>query len=435
MKQLGQLLTLLWLMLSALTPAEGGEQGRVYTPEAIPNVQLRDSTRLLSDPEAYLSWGEREIVNDALRDLRSRYGVEFAVVLIPSLGERDIEGFATELLRLWGLGSKGQNDGLLLLVAIEQSRMRWEVGYGLEGVMTDAVSGDIWRNAMRPYFQRGDYGGGLRVGISAVAERLERSELRADGSRVLPEEGGGYGAILLFVLGLGFLLSLFFVQELHTRLSLVRTPEQARSALPQLTERYRSTLGLLALLCLPVAGVMWLLRSRYLGRISRLSMHCRSCGHSTMRPAPERAVESRLTPYQRTELSLGTKTFALYACSNCGTEEVAPSRVEPTPYTACPSCGSVAMQALQPKLIGRDSMGRPIVRVGKRCLACSHEEHHDEHGGGGLGGEISPATVGTILVLSRFLGGGGGGWGSGGGHSGGSFGGGSSGGGGYSGRW
>ena len=154
---------LLLLALISLFPLGLWAEGKVYTPELVPNVFTTDSTRLLSDPESYISAEGRERIDAALYEIRRTTGVEFATVILPSIGERDIESFSTDLFRLWGLGSKTRNDGLLLLVVMDQRKVRFETGYGMEGILTDVRASRIQRQYIIPLMREGDYDAGRHV--------------------------------------------------------------------------------------------------------------------------------------------------------------------------------------------------------------------------------------------------------------------------------
>jgi uncharacterized protein len=94
------------------------------------------------------------------------------VATVSSLGGSDIETYANQLFRRWGLGDRVKNNGVLLLVAPNERRVRIEVGYGLEGVLTDAISNVIIFNAMQPRFKAGDFDGGVERGVDDVITAL-----------------------------------------------------------------------------------------------------------------------------------------------------------------------------------------------------------------------------------------------------------------------
>jgi uncharacterized protein len=106
-----------------------------------------------------------------IRRVRSRMDVEIAVVTVPSLGGMPIEDYAIELARRWGIGRKGADTGVLILVAPNERRWRIEVGYGLEGELPDGLVGEVGRR-MVPYFRERKYGEGLQLGLQTIVATL-----------------------------------------------------------------------------------------------------------------------------------------------------------------------------------------------------------------------------------------------------------------------
>lgn len=106
---------------------------------------------------------------------------QFVVATVPSLEGTSIEDYGNELFRAWQLGQAKKNNGVLLLVAPHERKVRIEVGYGLEGILTDAVASTIIRNAIVPAFKAGDMSGGVLKGAQAVLEvlNLDPEEARA----------------------------------------------------------------------------------------------------------------------------------------------------------------------------------------------------------------------------------------------------------------
>lgn len=94
---------------------------------------------------------------------------QIAVLTIPSLEGESLEEYAIEVSREWALGEKGDNKGVLLLVAYEERKIRIETGYGAEGDLTDAKCGLIIRNVIAPEFKGGDYSEGIVKGVKAIA--------------------------------------------------------------------------------------------------------------------------------------------------------------------------------------------------------------------------------------------------------------------------
>jgi uncharacterized protein len=130
----------------------------------------------------------RGAIEQKLADLEAKSGIQLVVATVASLEGQEIEPYANELFRSWKLGEKTKNNGVLLLVAPNERRVRIEVGYGLEGTLTDALSKVIITNAIAPRFKTGDFGGGIARGVDDIitvlttdaSEWQKRPSLRLD---------------------------------------------------------------------------------------------------------------------------------------------------------------------------------------------------------------------------------------------------------------
>ena len=117
---------------------------------------------------------------------------QVVVLTVPSLEGESVEDYARQVFEAWKLGRKDRDNGVLILVAPSDRRMRIEVGYGLEGTLPDAVAGRIVRNQMTPRFKANDFDGGITDGLESVVAVLEgRGEPEAPDAA--PQGGGGSG--------------------------------------------------------------------------------------------------------------------------------------------------------------------------------------------------------------------------------------------------
>lgn len=114
----------------------------------------------------------RADLEQKLRTYDDSSGNQLVVVTVQTLGGYPIEYWGYQLGRQWGIGQKGKNTGALLIVDAAEHKLRIEVGYGLEGTLTDALSDDIIRNTIVPKFKQGDYGGGISNGVDAILKVL-----------------------------------------------------------------------------------------------------------------------------------------------------------------------------------------------------------------------------------------------------------------------
>lgn len=145
-------------------------------------------TGRIVDQAHIISPDARSKLEPKLADLENKSGIQLVVATVPSLEGQEIEPYANELFRTWKLGEKTKNNGVLLLVAPNERRVRIEVGYGLEGTLTDALSKIIIANAITPRFKAGDFGDGINRGVDDIitvlttdaSEWQKRPSLRLD---------------------------------------------------------------------------------------------------------------------------------------------------------------------------------------------------------------------------------------------------------------
>ncbi|MDE2362531.1 MAG: TPM domain-containing protein [Hyphomicrobiales bacterium] len=114
----------------------------------------------------------RAALETKLATLEDKSGIQLVVATVPSLEGSDIETYSVELARAWKIGEAKKNNGLVLLVAPNERKVRIEVGYGLEGTMTDALSSVIIQSAVIPKFRSGDFAGGIVAGVDAIIDAL-----------------------------------------------------------------------------------------------------------------------------------------------------------------------------------------------------------------------------------------------------------------------
>lgn len=251
-----RLQTILIACLIAVTAWATGDSVKEYkSVDDVPNVRLTDVRRYVSDPTSILSPAATDTINAILGRLEKSTGIETAVVMLPSIGENDIFDFSTSLFRKWGIGKKKSNNGLLILFVMDQHKVRFATGYGIEGTMTDAMSKRIQMQYMVPAFKRSDWNKGMVDGVRATAKVLDGSmEPEAADSDTDTDD-------ILFSIGIivGIVLLVMFVSSIKQRCPKCRK----RSAMKQM-------------------GVEVLRVSTGKGRrkrIRRTTYVCQYCGH------------------------------------------------------------------------------------------------------------------------------------------------------------
>lgn len=161
-------------------------------------------TGFVNDFAGVLSTDTKTQLEAKLKDFASKESNELSVVTIKSLDGDTIENYAVKLFEEWKIGKAKQDNGVLLLVAPNDHQMRIEVGYGLEGALTDLESKMIIKNVMTPAFEAGDYDSGISKAVDAimVATKGEYTSAAAAGSNQPVSKGGVFigGGFILFVL-------------------------------------------------------------------------------------------------------------------------------------------------------------------------------------------------------------------------------------------
>lgn len=136
-------------------------------PTAAAGIYVQDYAQVLSAED------KRKLLNIG-QELDNKTTAQLAVVTVKTLDGQPIEDYALSILREWGIGSKEKNNGALIVVAVQDRRSRIEVGYGLEGLLTDGLTGRIQDQAMIPYFRKGNYAAGIVNGYAVTASLIAK---------------------------------------------------------------------------------------------------------------------------------------------------------------------------------------------------------------------------------------------------------------------
>ncbi|GDX04411.1 hypothetical protein BSPA111_05770 [Buttiauxella sp. A111] len=144
----------------------------VSVPELSPSGQVAvpDLRQRVTDTTGTLSAEASAALTQSLAQYEQSTGHQLAVLMVESTGEETIEQYATRVFESWKLGDKKRDDGLLLIVAKADHTLRIEVGYGLEGTVTDLQASQVINRDIVPYFKRDDYAGGIESGVDSLIQ-------------------------------------------------------------------------------------------------------------------------------------------------------------------------------------------------------------------------------------------------------------------------
>lgn len=142
-----------------------------------PKGRVSDYVGLLTDEQIGM-------LNAKLQQFEERTTNQIAVAIFKSLEEENLEDFSIRLAEKWKIGTRGRDNGVILLIFLEDRKLRIEVGYGLEGALTDAIASSIIRNDIAPRFRLGDYYGGIESGVERIMEATTGEYRPAPGTGV-----------------------------------------------------------------------------------------------------------------------------------------------------------------------------------------------------------------------------------------------------------
>lgn len=178
--------------------------GTFYAETTIPSLNQR-----VTDLTNTLTYQEWKMLERILKEFEDSTSTQIAILIIPTLEKESIEEYTQKVFKENRIGQQGKNNGVLVVVAKDDHKIRIEVGYGLEGVLTDALASRIIRNEMLPHFRDENYFAGLVNGIDAII-RATAGEYKADA-----EKNAGDGFLLILLVLVVFFL--FFVPLISSR--------------------------------------------------------------------------------------------------------------------------------------------------------------------------------------------------------------------------
>ncbi|KMM26686.1 membrane protein [Bordetella pseudohinzii] len=161
---------------------------RAQVAEAVPVPVL---SKRVTDLTGTLDASQQQALETRLAALEERKGAQVVVLIVPTTGPDTIEQFATRVFDQWKLGRKKVDDGILFVVAKNDHNLRFEVGYGLEGAVPDAMAGRIIREQVVPHFKQDDYAGGIEAGADALIKLIDGEPLPAPAADS-PGGSGGF---------------------------------------------------------------------------------------------------------------------------------------------------------------------------------------------------------------------------------------------------
>lgn len=185
---------------------------------AVPRLSAR-----VTDTTGTLSAAQRQSLDQSLGDFERRKGSQIAVLMLPTVGPESIEQYSIRVAEAWKIGRAGADDGVILIIAKNDQRLRIEVGRGLEGAIPDVVAKRVIREVIAPHFLSGDFYGGIADGTRVLMRLIEGEQLPPVKSQAkAPQSWDDYEShfvvVLVLALVLGRILTAVFGRALGSAL-------------------------------------------------------------------------------------------------------------------------------------------------------------------------------------------------------------------------
>lgn len=177
------------LVATALVLSILGIRAAVYTTDNLPMVHLEDRNRYVCNPEGILSASAASEIDAMFRQLEDSTGIQAIIAVVPEINPNDCFEFAHTLFEKKGVGQEGRNNGLVILLCTEERCIQFVTGYGIEGILPDALCKRIQVNYMNSHFSNGDWDTGMREGCAQVCAIL------MEGSDYYPESDDSDAAL------------------------------------------------------------------------------------------------------------------------------------------------------------------------------------------------------------------------------------------------
>ena len=174
------------------------------------------------DTTGTLDAAQKQALEQQAIALQQRKGAQLQVLIVPTTQPEDIAQYSTRVFDQWAIGRKGVDDGVLLLVAKDDRRVRIEPGYGLEGAIPDAIANRVIQEYLVPHFRQNDYAGGITAASGVLVKIIDGEELPAPVSSNRDGGGGSGDSIFFFAIMIGVFASTFM------RMLLAKLPRPVR---------------------------------------------------------------------------------------------------------------------------------------------------------------------------------------------------------------
>lgn len=408
-----------------------------YTVRSVPNPHTNDINNFVSNPDGILSTSTVSQINQLLNELETETNSEVALVVLNSIGSDDIKDFAVKLFAEWGIGKALSDNGLLVLFVLDQRKITFEVGYGLEGILPDAICKRIQMEYMIPYFKDGDYDTGILMGIRQISSVLKEEPFEDVKNSTNWYNVFTSAIIFYLIIGLGLFIWISSIvnkvkkePRFRANIDRYKSIKSKKNNALAMTILFAVVTGFVSIYFISgwaffvfLSPIMFIpaniFAKRQMKKVRRASFPCPKCNGGKMKYISEKHEDDYLDKKQQLEEDLKSVDYDVFVCDRCHNEAIFPLD-KPSKYSVCAKCGTKAyVQTRKSIVVAPTYISSGIESITYTCKFCGN------------------SNIKNIKIpkLVRATSGGSGGSFGGGGSMGGGFGGGRSGGGGATSGW
>lgn len=385
-----------------------------FSVEQIVNPKTSCANCYVANQDGILSNNTVNTLNLLLDSLNQRTGIEVAVVAIEGEETTSARDLSMELFDAWQVGKKVEDNGIIVILTKASREVFIRTGYGVEGILTDALSTRIVNKYMAPYFKQGKWDEGFLAGVSQIVNLLDKEyENKSKENKNNPKEYFIFSLVYLIISLLYFVLAIILIYKQYSHIDnnykLEKIKALKQKSLPWLIVGIVFLPALLLLL-------IWIY-CIVIRRIKRASVVC-SCSYK-MRLLSEKEEDAYLSRKAQIEEEVGSKNYDVWLCEQCGLTVIYPYDKILTNYSECPSCSAKTYYKESEKVVKYPTSFRNgIMRKTYRCKNCNHISKIDSEiprsggvivGGMGSGSSFGGGFSGGGSWGGGFSGGGGGG--------------------------
>ena len=311
------------------------------------NPKQRGENNYVSDIKNVLSSASFLELNNVCIALEREVGVEVAIVIVPGIEGDDEYRFAYELFNTWRIGKEGKNNGLLWLYVVDIRAMKFETGYGLEGLLPDAYLNSLLDEKIFPLMREGRVDDAFAVGLTDISRRLttdsarEELLLNTESPRIIIAD------FLTIYFTIAFLILIFLAILFYNRTQNLRGENNVLYY--RINDLVFGTKVLAFVFPLPILFFYWY-ASKFHRSLRERPMTCNHCG-GTMRLLSEAEEDQYLNFKQQAEERVKSIDYDVWKCNVCDNYKVLPYEKLTTKYQLCPQCGAKTYSLVSDRII------------------------------------------------------------------------------------